>query len=188
MIAAGGAGAGARSASPASSTTSQSSASSALRAEMAQMSVGGRPRRNMLFLLPKFPMLNSPHSACYARIMPNYARFCRLISERRVGKPAYSAWPWSAATTSPQTSATATATATAPATATAAPTRRRRRGSGGRSRWTRWILCTPPPPPPRNRRRHRSLTQRNPHTRPTCRSRRRQGLTSSTFQLNLSLF
>jgi hypothetical protein len=30
----------------------------------------------MLFILPKFPMLNSPNSAYYARITPHYAQFC----------------------------------------------------------------------------------------------------------------
>jgi len=25
-----------------------------------------------------FPLLNSPNSACYVQIMPNYARLCRL--------------------------------------------------------------------------------------------------------------
>jgi hypothetical protein len=44
---------------------------------------GGRPRRNMHFLSPKKPMLNSPNSACDARIKPNYAQLCRLISQRR---------------------------------------------------------------------------------------------------------
>jgi hypothetical protein len=29
----------------------------------------------MLFLLPKFAMLNSPNSAYYARIMPHYAHY-----------------------------------------------------------------------------------------------------------------
>jgi hypothetical protein len=33
----------------------------------------GKPRRNMLFLLPKFHMLNSPNSAYNARILPRYA-------------------------------------------------------------------------------------------------------------------
>ena len=33
-----------------------------------------RVRPNMLFFLPKFPVLNSPNSAYYARIMPNYAQ------------------------------------------------------------------------------------------------------------------
>jgi hypothetical protein len=31
----------------------------------------------MLILLPRIPMLNSPDSACYARIMPIYAQLCR---------------------------------------------------------------------------------------------------------------
>jgi hypothetical protein len=33
----------------------------------------GRASRKMLFILPKFPMLNSPNSAYYARIMTNCA-------------------------------------------------------------------------------------------------------------------
>ena len=34
----------------------------------------GRPRRRMLSLVPEFPKLNSPNSAYYAWIMPNYAQ------------------------------------------------------------------------------------------------------------------
>jgi hypothetical protein len=47
----------------------------------------GRPRRNMLLLLPKFPMLNSPNSACYARIMPNYAQSCRHVPPDPTARP-----------------------------------------------------------------------------------------------------
>jgi len=41
----------------------------------------------MLFV-PKIPMLNSQNSACYARIMPNYAILCRLVISPKV-MPAY---------------------------------------------------------------------------------------------------
>ena len=40
----------------------------------------------MLILLPKFPVLDSPNSAEYARIMPNCAPLYRLNSQRRAGK------------------------------------------------------------------------------------------------------
>jgi len=40
----------------------------------------------MHFLLPRFPMLDSPHPACYARIMPKYAQVCQLNAQRRAGK------------------------------------------------------------------------------------------------------
>jgi len=46
----------------------------------------GRPRPNMLLILPKFPMLHSPNPAYYAQIMPNYAQLCRLISRRQAGE------------------------------------------------------------------------------------------------------
>jgi len=45
----------------------------------------GRVRPNMLFILPKFPMLNSQNSAYYARIMPNHAQLCRLIYRGHAG-------------------------------------------------------------------------------------------------------
>ena len=46
-----------------------------------------RPRQNMLFLLPKFPMPNFPNSAYYARrIMPNHAQLCRPLPQRRTGE------------------------------------------------------------------------------------------------------
>ena len=37
----------------------------------------------MFFLSPEFPMLDSQNSSYDARIMPNYAQSCRLISQRR---------------------------------------------------------------------------------------------------------
>jgi hypothetical protein len=40
-----------------------------------QLDDSGKASRNMLHLLPKFPMLNFPNAAYYARIMPNYAQF-----------------------------------------------------------------------------------------------------------------
>ena len=46
----------------------------------------GRASQNMLVVLPKFPMLNSPNSALYARVMHKYTHLCRPIFERRAGK------------------------------------------------------------------------------------------------------
>jgi hypothetical protein len=45
--------------------------------------VTGRASRSMLFWGPKFPMLNAPNSARYARIMPDYTQFCRPVSNTR---------------------------------------------------------------------------------------------------------
>ena len=50
----------------------------------------GRPRRNMLLLLPKFPVLNSPNSAYFSRMMPNYAQLCPIMPGLML---AYYAWP-----------------------------------------------------------------------------------------------
>jgi len=48
----------------------------------ASHAASGRPRPNILFILPKFPMLHSPNSTYFARIMPNYSQFCRQIHSR----------------------------------------------------------------------------------------------------------
>ena len=44
------------------------------RLQVAAAAAAGRPWRNMLFLLPKFPVLKSQNSACYARIVPDCVR------------------------------------------------------------------------------------------------------------------
>jgi hypothetical protein len=44
--------------------------------------VTGMSSRNMFFLVPKFPMLNAPNSAYYARVMPNYTQLCRPGGQR----------------------------------------------------------------------------------------------------------
>lgn len=40
----------------------------------------------IIFLSPKFPMLHSPNSVYYARIMPNFAQLYPLFFENRAGR------------------------------------------------------------------------------------------------------
>jgi len=64
----------------------------------------------MYFSSPKFRVLDTPNSAYYARIMPNYAQLCRLTSQRRQHIPA---GPTSRAHLTPATAGAVTSAAAA---------------------------------------------------------------------------